>query len=88
MALILSFVLGAILGHILKEHDPSARNRLFAFYIPSSIFLLHGYVKDSENANKIPRDKQWVLVTLKYLIPTAFISGSLMFITGYFAFTD
>ncbi|PQJ64308.1 hypothetical protein BTO10_05845 [Vibrio chagasii] len=88
VALILSFILGIILGHILKVHEPSARNQLFAFYIPISLLLLYGYVKDSENANKIPRDKLWLLVTLKYLIPTAIISGSMMFITGYFAFTN
>lgn len=87
LALFLIFILGIFLGFILKQHDKGAHQQLYAFYIPT-LTLLYGYVKDEENINKIPRYKQWVLVTLKYLIPAAFISGSLMFITGYFAFTD
>jgi hypothetical protein len=88
IALLSMFALGIVLGPILKQHDPKAYQRHYAFRIPTSAFLLYGYIRTDECINKIPKERQWVLITLKYLIPTFFISSILMFITAYIAFTN
>ena len=87
-ALLVTFILGAILGPILKKHDPEAYQRYYAFWIPTSALLLLGYVRSNTNVSKLPPNKQWMLVTLKYSISIAFILISLCFLTGYIAFTD
>jgi hypothetical protein len=87
-SLIAIFILGVILGPALKKYDPDGYQGMYAFWIPSSAFLLLCYVRTSTNLDKFPPNKQWMIVTLKYLLPTALISGVLMFITGYVAFVD
>ena len=79
------FILGIILGPTLKKYDPNAYQRIYTFFIPCSLLILNDYVLTSQNLEKFPTEKRRVLNTLKFLIPTAFISTIMTFILLYFS---
>ena len=85
-SLVSMFILGIVLGPILKEHDHAAHQQLFTCFMPFSTVLLFDYVKSKLNLDKIPKEKQWVLIGLKYLIPTLFISFPMLCIVAYIGY--
>jgi hypothetical protein len=68
------FILGIFLGPVLKKYDQDAYQRFYAFFMLSSGILLNDYVQTNANLDRFPENKKWMLIALKRLLPTLFIS--------------
>jgi NhaP-type Na+/H+ and K+/H+ antiporter len=84
-SLLAIFVLGIILGPVLKKHDPMAYHRHYAFGMPFSLYLLLGYTRNPDNLTKLPQKKQWIFIALKHSIPSLIISFLVLCISAYIA---